>query len=55
MLSFLVIDDLCTNDHRNTSDARPVLHISDQVQVLRVGCAPTFTHFNATVPFVENY
>ena len=26
--------------------------IADQVQVFRVGGAPTFTHFNPTMPFV---
>ena len=53
MLGLLVAHDPCTNDHGNTLQTSPVLHITDQVQIFRVGGAPTFSHFNSAMSFVE--
>jgi len=47
---FLAVNDPCGNNHGNTSQSQPVFPVTDEVEIFRVGSAPTFPHLKATTP-----
>src|SRR6185503_6639011 len=53
MPGFLSVDDPGANDHRNTFEPDPILHVTNEVQVFRIGGAPTLTDIDSAMSLAD--